>query len=109
MEGIGNKLGWATGGAAVVVIAGFLSGVLVFGASAKADATKQMNAAVKAAVSDVLTPLCVEKARGDAELEARIVELTAASTYNRAKTVVGYGWTDNNDVAQKCAAEMLAV
>ncbi len=107
MEGFVNKLVWACGGGVALVVVGLVSGILVFGASAKSDATKQTNAAVKIAVTEALTPGCVAAANADADFAGRLVALKAMNSYSRTDEVIVYGWTDNKDVAKACAAAVL--
>jgi hypothetical protein len=80
--------GAATGAVALAVV-GFLLGGWVTGGNAEALAQKRSQAAVVA----VLTPICMEKFRANANASARLIELkNISSSWMRRDYIVSGGW-----------------
>jgi hypothetical protein len=80
--------GAATGAVALAVV-GFLLGGWVTGGNAEALAQKRSQAAVVA----VLTPICMEKFRANANASARLIELkNIGSSWMRRDYIVSGGW-----------------
>jgi hypothetical protein len=76
-------------GAAVLAVAGFMWGGWVTGGNAEAMALKRSQSAVVA----VLTPICIEKFRANANASAKLAELKNISTsWMRRDYIVNGGW-----------------
>jgi hypothetical protein len=79
----------AVGGAVVLAVVGFMWGGWVTGGNAEAMALKRSQTAVVA----VLTPICIEKFRANANASAKLVELkNINSSWMRRDYVVNGGW-----------------
>jgi hypothetical protein len=81
----------------------------------KLDSTAQQMAANRAdtAVVGVLTPICVEKFRHQANATAKLAELNKVSFWNRESVIEKGGWatapgndTPNSAVARACAEQL---
>jgi hypothetical protein len=86
---------WAYGlwgaavGAAVLAILGFMWGGWMTGGNAEALALQRTQTAVVA----VLTPICIEKFRANANASAKLIELkNISSSWMRRDYVVNGGW-----------------
>ena len=92
MEGhsqIKPALWGAVGGAIVLAITGFYWGGWVTGGNAEAMAQKRSQTAVVA----VLTPICIEKFRANANASAKLTELkNISSSWLRRDYIVSGGW-----------------
>lgn len=76
-------------GAAALAVAGFTLGGWVTGGTAEAMALKRSQSAVVA----VLTPICIEKFRANADASAKLVELKSiSSSWMRRDYIVNGGW-----------------
>ena len=102
---------WSVIGGALVwwIVLGAMFGWMPAG-SAEQQAVKRANTAVL----DVLTPICVERFRQDAEHEAKLKALKDESSWNQADYVVKQGWatmpgnsTPENHLAKECASRIL--
>ena len=79
----------AVGGAVALAVVGFMWGGWVTGGNAEAMALKRS----QAAVVTVLTPICIEKFRANANSSAKLVELkNITSSWLRRDYVVSGGW-----------------
>lgn len=79
----------AVGGAAALAVVGFMWGGWVTGGNAEALAVKRSQTAVVA----VLTPICIEKFRANANAPAKLTELkNINSSWMRRDYVVNGGW-----------------
>lgn len=97
-------------GAAGLAIVGFSTMGWVTGETAEKAAAQRAENAVAAA----LTPLCVQVAGKDPQLDAKLKQLVAESSWQRYEYVMKAGWATapgakdpNREVAEKCA-EVLA-
>jgi len=81
---------WGAGlGAVALATVGFTWGAWVTGGNAEAMALKRS----QAAVVSVLTPICIEKFRANADASAKLVELRNISTsWMRRDYIVNGGW-----------------
>jgi hypothetical protein len=76
-------------GATVLAMLGFMWGGWMTGGNAEAMALKRSQAAVVA----VLTPICIEKFRANANASAKLIELkNISSSWMRRDYVVNGGW-----------------
>ena len=76
-------------GAVVLAVVGFMWGGWVTGGNAEAMAQKRSQTAVVA----VLTPICIEKFRANANASAKLVELkNINSSWMRRDYIVSGGW-----------------
>jgi hypothetical protein len=96
-------------GAVAFAIVGFSLLGWTLGSTAETMATQRAEAAVVA----VLTPICVEKFRHQADAPAKLVEFNKASSWNRRSVIEKGGWatmpgTDkpNSAVASACAEKL---
>ena len=101
----------AAAGAIILAIAGFSWGGWVTGGSASTMASK----ASLVAVTQALTPYCVQNAAADPATVTLMADLMAASTYNRKDIVSKAGWATplgadkpNSDLAQACQLVLAA-
>ena len=97
------------GGAIAAAIVGFTWGGWVTGGRAEADATRQANAAVVAA----LAPVCVERFQRSPDVQMNLAALKKADSWSQGDFVAKGGWatifgakpTDQvSDVAKACAS-----
>ena len=97
------------GGAIAAAIVGFTWGGWVTGGRAEADATRQANAAVVAA----LAPVCVERFQRGPDMQANLAALKKADSWSQGDFIEKGGWamtsgtkpTDQlSAVAKACAA-----
>ena len=78
----------AVGGAIALAIIGFTWGGWVTGRTAEADATKQANTAVVAA----LAPICVEKFKTAADVSGNLAALKKADSWSQGDFIEKGGW-----------------
>lgn len=98
-------------GAVACAILGFSWGGWVTGATARKDAGEAAHDATVAA----LAPLCAERFRAQADVQARMAELAKASTWERSNVVEKSGFASlpgskaaDSDVARACADLLMA-
>ena len=99
------------GGAILAAIVGFTWGGWVTGGRAEADASRQANAAVVAA----LAPVCVEKFQRAPEMQANLAALKKADSWSQGDFVEKGGWatvagakpTDQLSAVAKACAVLL--
>jgi hypothetical protein len=99
------------GGAIAAAIVGFTWGGWVTGGRAEADATRQANAAVVAA----LAPVCVERFQRGPDVQANLAALKKADSWSQGDFVEKGGWatvfgakpTDQVSAVAKACASLL--
>lgn len=99
------------GGAIAATIVGFTWGGWVTGGRAEADATRQSNAAVVAA----LAPVCVERFQRGPDVQANLAALKKADSWSQGDFVEKGGWatlsgdnpTDQVSAVAKACASLL--
>jgi hypothetical protein len=96
-------------GAAVISVVGFSSFGWTLGGTAERLAQERAQTAVVA----VLTPICVEKFRGQADASAKLVEFQKVSSWDRRSLIEKGGWatmpgndSPNSAVATACAERL---
>ncbi len=96
----------AVGGAVLCAIVGFSWGGWVTGGTARQEAAESAHDARVAA----LAPICAQRFRGQGDAAAKIAELAAASSWDRADVVMKSGYAlmpgskeADSDVARTCA------
>ena len=96
----------AVGGAVLCAVVGFSWGGWVTGRTAHQEAAESAHDARVAA----LAPICAQRFRGQSDAAARIAQLAAANSWDRADVVIKSGFVvmpgskePDSDVARTCA------
>ena len=99
----------AVAGAVLAMVIGFSFLGWTLDSTAKRMAAEQVNMAVV----EVLTPQCVERFMGQPGAAAKLAELKAAQSWDRAEAIAKGGWatpagakSPNSEVARACAEKL---